>query len=76
MKGLNRWRIKNGVEWNVKGSGGSNECNCRVRRLGKGEGLRVENQAEGCEFLQPLGKNSAKIGDPGKLHCDFFFLGL
>ena len=35
MKGLKRWRIKNGGGWNVKGYGGSNECNCRVRRPGK-----------------------------------------
>ena len=40
MKDLERWRIKTGGGWNVKGFGGgvcgSNECNCRVHRLEKG----------------------------------------
>ena len=39
-----------------EGDGGSNKCNCRVHISWKGEGLLTENQAEGCEFSQPLRK--------------------
>ena len=39
MKGLKRWRIKNGGEWNVKGTGGDRNVIAGLTGLGmRGEG--------------------------------------
>ena len=70
MKGLKRWRIKNGVGWNVKGTGGARNATVGLPGLGRrGVSMRRKLDSEGCEYSQPLRKHAAKIGDPTKLHC-------
>ena len=57
MKGSKRWRIKNGVGWNVKGTGGARNVATRLAGLGRG-GVFVckKLDSEGFEFSQPLRK--------------------
>ena len=65
MEGLKRWWIKNGGGWNVKGlkrwinewkevpsSEGLGTGRLKFARMGRG--LGTENEAEACEFSQPL----------------------
>ena len=41
MKGLKWWRITNGVECNVKGTGGARNVTTRLTGLGGGMGAAV-----------------------------------
>ena len=38
MKGLKRWRIKNGVGWNVKGTRGARNVTVGLVGMGRGWG--------------------------------------
>ena len=59
-----------GMSQNVKGSGGSNECNYRFAGLGRGRVCTKKIKLRVANFRNPCEKMLGKIGDLVKLYCE------